>query len=47
MDEAIQELLKFVQIGARLDLKVVAVEHILGRFTLSFLNHSKTTQLIK
>lgn len=34
MDEAIQELLKFVQIGARLDLKVVAVEHILGRSTL-------------
>ncbi|XP_076257144.1 protein HGH1 homolog [Rhynchophorus ferrugineus] len=30
MDEALNELLKFVQIGARLDLKAVAVEHVLG-----------------
>ncbi|CAG9769971.1 unnamed protein product [Ceutorhynchus assimilis] len=30
MEEALNELLKFVQIGARLDLKAVAVEHILG-----------------
>lgn len=30
MEEALKELLKFVQIGARLDLKAVAVEHVLG-----------------
>ncbi|KAJ8939729.1 hypothetical protein NQ314_011015 [Rhamnusium bicolor] len=30
MAEAIKELTKFVQIGARLDLKVAAVEHLLG-----------------
>lgn len=30
MEEALNELLKFVQIGARLDLKAVAVEHVLG-----------------
>lgn len=31
MEEALNELLKFVQIGARLDLKAVAVEHVLGK----------------
>lgn len=31
MDNALNELLQFVQIGARIDLKAVAVEHILGR----------------
>ncbi|KAL1500794.1 hypothetical protein ABEB36_006237 [Hypothenemus hampei] len=30
MDEALEELLKFLQIGARLDLKAVATEHCLG-----------------
>ncbi|KAG5886876.1 hypothetical protein JTB14_024733 [Gonioctena quinquepunctata] len=30
MSESLQELLKFVQIGARLDLKAIAVEHVLG-----------------
>ncbi|XP_056647792.1 protein HGH1 homolog isoform X1 [Diorhabda sublineata] len=30
MSEAIEELTKFVQIGARLDLKAIAVEHVLG-----------------
>ncbi|CAH1118283.1 unnamed protein product [Phaedon cochleariae] len=30
MSEAIKELLQFLQIGARLDLKAIAVEHVLG-----------------
>ncbi|KAJ8949189.1 hypothetical protein NQ318_021682 [Aromia moschata] len=30
MSDPLKELIKFVQIGARLDLKVAAVEHILG-----------------
>jgi hypothetical protein len=30
MSDSLKELLKFIQIGARLDLKVVALEHILG-----------------
>lgn len=30
MSEPIKELLKFVQVGARLDLKAIAVEHVLG-----------------
>ncbi|XP_050315701.1 protein HGH1 homolog [Anthonomus grandis grandis] len=30
MEKALEELLKYVQIGARIDLKAVAVEHVLG-----------------
>lgn len=30
MSESLQELIKFVQLGARLDLKAISVEHILG-----------------
>ncbi|XP_066144525.1 protein HGH1 homolog [Euwallacea fornicatus] len=30
MNEALTELLKFVQIGARLDLKAISLEHVLG-----------------
>lgn len=30
MSDSLKELIKFVQLGARLDLKVISVEHILG-----------------
>lgn len=33
MTESLEELTKFVQLGARLDLKAISIEHILGNFT--------------
>lgn len=30
--EALTELVKFIQIGARLDLKAAALEHLLGKY---------------
>lgn len=31
MDQSIKELIQFLQIGARLDLKYAALDHILGK----------------
>lgn len=37
MSESLRELIKFVQIGTRLDLKAISVEHILGKTINQFL----------
>lgn len=39
MTESLDELIKFVQIGARLDLKAIAVEYVLGKSNIIFIQN--------